>query len=382
MSKELNYSWLLEFESIKNWEISLRSTKTKELYFRTLHNLISNFLSNPSIKNPDDLLKLDDRDAIDLIRKFSYSYTSSGKQKMGELAKTILKSFYLANSRELKSPHLKVHKVPRSSKTYNRIVPIKEQVYQLADASMGLRDRALILVMWQSGLRNSTIRNLRVGHVKDLLLKSESSLRIDITTDIDKKSLGEAYYTFIANDGIDALRNYLSTRGKLEDISGEEPLFLSNLPGTVRPLTDVGVLRILKRAAKRAGLDPKRIWPHCLRASFYNMLVGRVDDTLREFLFGHGIGIRTHYFAPQQVDKVKEAYSAVDWNRTKIVKVEELKEEREKEKQILLSRIADLQSQLNRLSETRRESDSIMDRLFEDSEFKGLLARKLKEMKV
>lgn len=340
LSKEPNYQWLFDYESCKNWQMSIRSPKTGELYFRTLHVLLhSPDAKVKGVSNPDDLLKLNDNDVVDLARKFGFSYQKQGKLKMVEMVKTIIRSFYSANNREIKSPYLKVRKVPRSSKTFNRIVPTKEQVYRLADSSMGLRDRAAILFLWQSGLRNSTLRNLKIKHVKEGLLNNEVPLKIDITPDIDKKSLGEGYYTFIDNDGVQALKNYLSTRGKIEDIDSEEPLFLSNLPNAIQPLTDVGLLRVVKRASKRAGIDSKRIWTHCLRASFYNMLVGKMDDTMREFIFGHGIGVRTHYFAPQFVDKVKTAYSSAEWNRTKIVKVEESREEIE----VLKRRIQELE---------------------------------------
>ena len=73
---------------------------------------------------------------------------------------------------------------------------------------------------------------------------------------------------------------------------------------------------IVKKAAKNAGLDEKLIWPHCLRSSFYNMLVGKVDDVEREFMFGHVMGVRSHYFAPQWVEKLRSAYLSVGWGRT------------------------------------------------------------------
>lgn len=311
-----NYEYLLDFESIKNWEMTLGSAKTKDLYYRTMHFLLRwDETKNRDVATPDDLVKLSDSQAVDLIRRFSFKYQSSGKNAMAELVKTIFKSFYSANGRELRSPLLKMRKVPKTSKTYDRLVPLKDQVYALADSTSNLRDRALILTLWQSGLRNSTLRNLKVGHVKARLLKNEVPLKIDVTPDIDKSVLKEQYYTFIDNDAVDALCRYLRTRDGIENLDESEPLFLANL-AQKRKMSDMALGRAIKRAAKRARLDPKRIWAHCLRAAFYNMLVGKVDDVEREFMFGHVMGVRSHYFAPQWIQKLRSAYSSVGWDRT------------------------------------------------------------------
>ncbi|MCK4243773.1 hypothetical protein KAX03_02795, partial [Candidatus Bathyarchaeota archaeon] len=73
-----NYEYLLDFESVKNWEMSLRSPKTKDFYYRTLHFLLSwDEIRKRDINTPDDLLKLPDSEAVDLIRKFSYKYEAS-----------------------------------------------------------------------------------------------------------------------------------------------------------------------------------------------------------------------------------------------------------------------------------------------------------------
>ena len=68
----------------------------------------------------------------------------------------------------------------------SRVVPTKDQVYVIADAAI-LRDRAIVLTLWQSGLRNSTLRNLTTGHVKRGLLNNEVPSILHITPDIDRR---------------------------------------------------------------------------------------------------------------------------------------------------------------------------------------------------
>lgn len=320
LPSEKNYDTILGFESVKNWDMYLRSPRTKDTYFRNLYHLLEWVeTKRRGIESPDDLLKLSDSEAVDLIRRFSHHYDVKGNVAMAQLCKTILKSFYRANVRELTSPLLKMHKVPKTQKTYNRIIPTKDEVYALADSTTSLRNRALLLTLWQSGLRCNTLSNLTIGHVKQGLLKNEVPLKIDINPNIDKTSLQEPYFTFIDIDAIDALKKYLKTRGKLEDLDEDESLFLSNI-GEGRKITEMAMLRVVKRTAKRAGIDPKRIWVHCFRASFYNMLVGRCDDTIREFLFGHRLqGSRANYFAPIWIEKIREAYMKAGWSRSRIV---------------------------------------------------------------
>jgi integrase len=296
------------------WAMVLRTPKTRDFYFQAMSNLLEWL---PDIDTPDALLQLSDGDAVDVIRKYSYKYEQEGKQKMAQMVKTVFKSFFAANNRELQSVHLKVRKVAKTTKTYTKIVPTKEQVYAMADASPSLRDRAIILTLWQSGLRNQTLRNLTVRHIKEGLLNGDIPLKIEITPDIDKKNLREPYYTFLDKDAIDAVKTYLGQRSPIPDLPSEEPLFTSTLKrsGKIHPVSDAAVRRAVKTAARNAGIDDTRIWPHCLRAGFYNMLVGKVDDVEREFMFGHEMGVRSHYFASQWEEKLKNAYLDVGWRR-------------------------------------------------------------------
>jgi len=377
ISQPKEYEPLLNFESMKYWDMALRAPRTKDFYFQTMSKFLQ-WLDKPEIRTPDDLLKLPDADAVDLIRKFSYKHEQEGKEKMSQMVKTVFKSFFAANNRELRSPHLKVRKISKTKKTYDRIVPTKEQVYSMADAATSLRDRAVVLTLWQSGLRNSTIRNLTIRHVKEGLMKNEVPLKIDITPDIDKQNLRESYYTFIDHDAIEAIRRYLKARGNISELDENEPLFLSNLRlgGKKKGMSDASVRRAVRNAAKNAGIDPQRIWPHCLRSAFYNMLVGKVDDAEREFMFGHVMGVRTHYFAPQWVEKIKDAYQSVGWGRSRIVMSKE--DVRAEVIRALMGKLtdADLQPLAVRLGVTPREILSMIRRLGargEKEELEGLL---------
>ena len=71
LSQAKSYETLLSFESMKYWDMVLRTPRTKDFYFRTMENFLR-WANKPDLKSPDNLLKLPDAEAIDLIRKFSH----------------------------------------------------------------------------------------------------------------------------------------------------------------------------------------------------------------------------------------------------------------------------------------------------------------------
>jgi site-specific recombinase XerC len=301
------------------------------------------------IETPDELISLYDTEmtkatkngshistpklVTDLILAFRETYRQRGKNTMGEMVKTIFKSFFAANDRQLNSRNLKITKVSKTQRHLKRLIPTKNDVYTLVEHAFSQRDKSAILFLWQSGLRNSTMRNLTVGDVKEGLVRNEIPLKIDITPQIDKTNLREPYYTFIDLEAIESLRNYLESRGGVTTLPDDEPLFLSNQKGVMNPLSEIGLNRLIKRAAKNASYEPKRIHAHCFRTSFYNQLIGKTDDTVREFLFGHSLpGSRQAYFDPKRVEAVQQEYLKGEWSRGERTRVETLKKEVEEEK--------------------------------------------------
>ena len=343
------YASILQYPSINRWNLVLGSQKTKDLYFSTMKAFLeSDIATQFHIENPDELISLYDSEmtkatkngshistpklVVDLILAFRETYQKRSKFTMGEIVKTIFKSFFAANDRELNSRNLKISKVSKTQLHLKRLIPTKNDVYALVDHAFTLRDKAAILFLWQSGLRNSTMRNLTVGDVKEGLIRNEIPLKIDITPQIDKTNLREPYYTFIDTEAIVSLCNYLESRGGLTILPNDEPLFLSNQKG-VNPLSEIGLNRLIKRAAKNAGYNPKQIHAHCFRTSFYNQLISKTDDTVREFIFGHSLpGSRQAYFDPKRVEAVRQEYLKGEWSRGERTRVEALKKEVEEEK--------------------------------------------------
>ena len=123
-------------------------------------------------------------------------------------------------------------------------------------STKGLRDSAMLEVLYSCGLRVSELTSLRLSD----LFFGEGYIRV--IGKGDKQRLVP-----ISNTARDKIQRYLEERRSAR--SGEETVFLNNRGGQ---LTRVMVFTILKRAVERAGID-KHISPHTFRHSFATHLL-------------------------------------------------------------------------------------------------------------
>jgi len=161
-------------------------------------------------------------------------------------------------------------------------------------APRGLRDRAILELLYASGLRVSELVNARLEYL-DL---DHRIIRV----------LGKGHKTRLVPVGgkaCDALRAYLEKErpGMVKKRTGGE-VFLS-VRGT--KLTTVRIWQIVKTAARLAGLD-LNVYPHLLRHSFATHLLSNgADLRIIQELLGHADIATT------------EIYTHVDQRRLKAV---------------------------------------------------------------
>ena len=135
----------------------------------------------------------------------------------------------------------------------------------------GLRDQAMLEVLYSCGLRVSELTALKI---QDLFF-GEGYIRV--IGKGDKQRIVP-----ISSTARERIHRYLEKRPEVH--SGEETLFLNNRGGQ---LTRVMVFTLLKQAAKRAGID-KRISPHTFRHSFAtHLLEGGASIRQVQELLGH-----------------------------------------------------------------------------------------------
>ena len=190
-------------------------------------------------------------------------------------------------------------KVRRSLPGYLRLEEIERLVEQ-ADLKTprGLRDRAMLEVLYSTGLRVSELTSLRL-------------------TDIDTKvgclrCVGKGDKERIVPVGRKALaivERYLrDARAKLLGKAPPTNVLFVNQRG--RPLTRVGVWKILSTYGRRTGLR-MALTPHMLRHSFATHLLERGADLRSvQLMLGHADISTTQIYTHVVEERLKQIYKA------------------------------------------------------------------------
>ncbi len=137
------------------------------------------------------------------------------------------------------------------------------------------RDRAILELLYASGLRVSELAGLKIGDV---------NLTVGYVRCLGKG--GRERIVPMGRHAIDAINEYLRTlRGVLaESIHGTEALFVSR---TGRPMDRTNIWRLVSKAAATAGIASP-VGPHTLRHCFAtHLLEGGADLRIVQELLGH-----------------------------------------------------------------------------------------------
>lgn len=151
-----------------------------------------------------------------------------------------------------------------------------ERLLEAPDARTpeGLRDRAILHLLYASGLRVSELCHLQLSDVNHELGV------VRIVGKGNKQRLAP-----VGRPALEALQAYLEEgRARLLGRRSSPYLFVS-VRGA--PLTRQAVWKLLRKHALRAGLD-RRVWPHAIRHSFAtHLLEGGADLRSVQLMLGH-----------------------------------------------------------------------------------------------
>jgi integrase/recombinase XerD len=188
---------------------------------------------------------------------------------------------------------------PRLPRSLPRPLPV-EEVRRLLEApedgsSVGLRDRAILELLYGSGLRISELTGMDVD---DLDLE-EGSLRV-----LGKG--GKEREVPLGSFGRDAVSAYLSRgRPALATASSRGALFLNARGGR---LSRQSCARLLGRYVRLAGID-RRVTLHTLRHSFAtHLLEGGADVRVVQELLGHASVATTQIYTLVTARHLREVY--------------------------------------------------------------------------
>lgn len=161
-------------------------------------------------------------------------------------------------------------------------------------AWLGLRDLALLELLYSSGLRRSELAGLNAGDLDFL----------GGVVRVFGKGSRERIVP-VGEPALKALRAYLRERPAPAEPGRAEPLWI-NARG--RRLSGAGVALVVRRSARRAGLR-KSVSPHALRHSFATLLLDRGCDlrSLQEML-GHKSLATTQIYTHTTLERLREVY--------------------------------------------------------------------------
>jgi site-specific recombinase XerD len=232
-----------------------------------------------------------------------------------------------------------------------------QEMKQLVDICEYLRDKAMILVAFQSGLGVSDLVALNYGDVRKELEAGTLPLMLHIF----RQKTGVEFRTFLGRDAALMVRQYLKSRGSLAD---DDPLF--TMLGSQERVTKAAFQRQLRALAPKlpfilntgdldngdGTFNPAR--PHSLRSAFRSRLTGKMDGTLIEFLLGHNIGEEKKAYLNLPVEELREIYASYE-HLLAVEKTskDELTERQGKEKipEQALKRIQTLEATVNGLAQ-------------------------------
>jgi integrase/recombinase XerD len=216
---------------------------------------------------------------------------------------TLRNFFRFAQTNELitddPSINLESPKIRRSLPGYLRLEDV-ERLLQQPDAktALGLRDRAMLEVLYSTGLRVSELTSLRVG---DLDTKVGCVRCIGKG---DKERLVP-----VGKKALASVEKYLKDgRAELLGKAPVVPTLFLNRRG--RGLSRVGVWKILSAYGRRAGLRVA-LTPHMLRHSFATHLLERGADLRSvQLMLGHADISTTQIYTHVVEERLKQIYKA------------------------------------------------------------------------
>jgi len=226
----------------------------------------------------------------ELIRKYRL-WLNRFENDNGEKLSTVTQSYHLIALRgflkylsdrsieSLSADKIKLPKVTRKQVSFLHF----DEVTRLLDTvplddEAGLRDRAILELLFSSGLRVSELVNLNRGHVntkrREFMVRGKGQKDRPV---------------FVSKSAAGRVDDYLATR-----MDNLPPLFLSysrnnvaSMTGDYRRLTARSIQRMISKYARLAGIT-KHVSPHTMRHSFAtDLLMNGADLRSVQSMLGH-----------------------------------------------------------------------------------------------
>ena len=292
------------------------SPHTCRCYRRDLEGFEDFLKSSGMYLTPTGDVEIEKVDRIAIRKYLSFLHR---KNKKSSIARKIsaLRSFfkYLVREQVIPSNPAKSVSTPKVEKTLPTTLTVDE-AFRLMESPQsifekssegskerGLRDRAILELLYSSGLR-----------VSELVGLNSNQLDLDLgIVRVMGKGRKERIVP-VGRKAVESLEAYLEERGMLKGLrpggrasgpEGEEPIFVNFLGGR---LTARSVGRLIKKYTRHSGIF-RKISPHSLRHTFATHLLDAGAD-IREIqeMLGHSSLSTTQRYTHVSMGKLMEVY--------------------------------------------------------------------------
>ena len=263
---------------------SKRTVENYRLYLERFVEISLEILNQPEM-GPKDITK-------ELLRKYRLKLNRYGSEMGGDDLKVITQAYHLIalrgflkylarrDIRSLDPSLVDLPKAVRKQVTFLHFDEVEEVLNQIdLSTESGLRDRAIIELLYSGGLRVSEL----VGLNRDSINLARREFMVRGKGSKDRP-------IFISKSAADRVQEYLDAR-----TDSLPALFLNNsrntqavdTSGNYRRITARSVERIVEKYARLAGIT-KHVSPHTLRHSFAtDLLMNGADLRAVQSMLGH-----------------------------------------------------------------------------------------------
>ncbi len=280
------------------------SPHTCRCYRRDLEGFEDFLKSSGMYLTPTGGVEIEKVDRISIRKYLSFLPRKNKKSSIARKISTLRSFFkYLVREQMVPSNPAKSVSTPKVEKTLPTTLTVDE-AFRLMESpksisekssegakEKGLRDRAILELLYSSGLRVSELVGL-------------NSNQLDLDLGI-VRVMGKGRKERIVPVGVKAievLKAYLEERGMLK---GDEPIFVNFLGGR---LTARSVGRLVKKYSRHSGIF-RKVSPHSLRHTFATHLLDAGAD-IREIqeMLGHSSLSTTQRYTHVSMGKLMEVY--------------------------------------------------------------------------
>ena len=270
------------------------SNNTESSYKRDLHKF-GTFLVQKGIESPAQITKDDLNAYVQFLQENKFAVATISRNIAA------IKAFfhYLYKEELIKEDISDTLKAPKIEKKIPEVMSMEDVVKLLnqpvGDSPKEIRDRAMLELLYATGIRVSELIALRTSDVN-------ISMGFIICRDAHKERIVP-----FGTEARNALLRYNGTvRESMMDDKNSDVLF-ANCSG--KPMSRQGFWKLVKYYAKKAGIKAD-ITPHTLRHSFAAHLVENGADlrSVQEML-GHSDISTTQIYANMNHNRIREVYA-------------------------------------------------------------------------